>query len=269
MDYSIQLLEKNLSGKPIGHKIYYYQEISSTNDEAFKLAGEGEIEGTVVIADSQTRGKGRMQRAWHSPPGGNIYTSIILRPDIAPSFSSQIPIMAGIAVAEIIENYGIGRAKIKWPNDVNLNGKKICGILSQVKITLNNIDFIILGIGINVNVSYEQFPTEIKDIATSLAIEGGHDYSRQELIISLYENLTKWYKKLKRNGFDEIREKWLNMTPMIGCNIQVMFQDEIIKGRALDIDEHGSLILINLEGKKVEISAGDATILKENQKCYS
>lgn len=264
MDYRIPLLKKRLLGKYIGHRLYYYQEIGSTNDEAFKLACVGALEGTVIIANSQTKGKGRLQRIWHSPSGVNIYTSIILRPNFAPFLTPQIPIMAGVAVAEILEEYCIGKVSLKWPNDVHLNGKKICGILSQAKTTVNYIDFVVLGIGINVNISYAQFPLDIRDIATSLAIEGGRDFSRQELIISLYENLTKWYKKLKRNGFDEIKEKWLRMTLMIGCNIQVMFQDEVIRGKALDIDEYGSLIIMNIEGETIKISAGDATILKEN-----
>jgi BirA family biotin operon repressor/biotin-[acetyl-CoA-carboxylase] ligase len=264
MDYNIQLLEKKLLGKTIGHKLYYYQEIGSTNDEAFRLAGAGAREGTVIIANSQTKGKGRLQRIWHSPSEANIYTSIILRPNFAPNLATQIPIMAGVAVAEILEGYCIGKVTLKWPNDVHLNGKKICGILSQAKTTVNSIAFVVLGIGINVNISHEQFTPDIRDIATSLAIEGGRDFFRQELIISLYENLTKWYKKLKRNGFDEIKEKWLSMTPMISCNIQVMFQDEVIRGRALDIAEDGSLIILNAKDEKIKISAGDATILKEN-----
>lgn len=264
MDDSIQLLKKKLLGKTIGHMLYYYQEIGSTNDEAFKLAGAGALEGTVIIADSQTKGKGRLQRIWHSPSGANIYTSIILRPNFAPKLAPQMLIMAGVAIAEILEEYCIGRVNLKWPNDVYLNGKKVCGILSQMKTTVNDVDFVVLGIGINVNISYEQLPLDIRDIATSLNIEGGREFSRQELIISLYENLTKWYKKLKRNGFDEIKEKWLSMTPMIGCNIQVMFQDEVIRGKALDIDEHGSLIIMNSEGETIKISAGDVSILKEN-----
>ncbi len=264
MDYSIQILEKNLSGKPIGHKVYYYQKIGSTNDEAFKLAGEGATEGTVIIANSQTNGKGRLQRVWYSPSGVNIYTSIILRPRFAPFLAPQISIMAGVAVAEIMQEYNIGGVSLKWPNDVYLNGKKVCGILSQAKTTVNYIDFVVLGIGINVNISYKQFPLDIRDIATSLAIEGDHDYSRQKLIISLYENLTKWYKKLQSNGFEEIKEKWLSMASMIGGNIQVMFQDEVIKGNALGIDESGSLIILKPEGETIKIFAGDATIIKEN-----
>jgi BirA family biotin operon repressor/biotin-[acetyl-CoA-carboxylase] ligase len=242
MDYAIQLLENKLAGSLIGHKIHFYPEIGSTNDEAFNLAAAGSPEGTVVIADSQTKGKGRLQRAWHSPSGSNIYTSIILRPNLEPDRAPQISILAGVAVAEIMDNFCPGMVNLKWPNDVLLKGKKVCGILAQMKTLASRIDFIILGIGINVNIS------------------------RQELIIGLYENLAKWYKKLITDGFSVVKEKWLSMAPMIGQSVQIMSGNEVISGKALGIDEQGSLVLLTAEDRKIKISAGDATILKETQK---
>src|SRR4030043_1265109 len=128
MDYNIQLLEKKLLGKTIGHKLYYYQEIGSTNDEAFRLAGAGAREGTVIIANSQTKGKRRLQRTWHSPSGANIYTSIILRPNFAPNLATQIPILAGVAVAGIMEGYCIGKEGLKRAKDVFLKGTKKMGM---------------------------------------------------------------------------------------------------------------------------------------------
>ena len=266
MDYSIQSLEKILAGKLIGHKIHFYQEIGSTNDEAYQLGTAGSPEGTVVIADSQTKGKGRLQRVWHSPSGSNIYTSIILRPNLKPDRAPQISILAGVAVAEIMDNFCPGMVNLKWPNDVLLNGKKVCGILAQMKTSASRVDFIILGIGINVNINYNQLPQDIKNTATSLAIETGRKISRQELIISLYENLAKWYKKLIADGFSTVKEKWLSMAPMIGKRVQIVSGDEVISGKALGIDEQGSLVLLTVGDKKIKVSAGDATILKEIQK---
>ncbi len=262
MDWNPEKLKKSLAGKFFGHKIYYFSETGSTNDEAFSLGLDGAPEGTVVIADSQNKGKGRMQRVWHSPSGANIYTSVILKPQIPLSKASQIPITAGVTVAEIINYYCPDKARLKWPNDVLIGEKKICGILTQVKMKANAIDFIVLGIGINVNLSREQFPQDIKKIATSLAIETGYKISRLELIISLYENLVKCYKQLQQEGFGQIKEKWLSLTPMIGRRVQVMFKDEMIEGKAAGLDEDGSLILFTDENKKVKVSAGDATILK-------
>jgi BirA family biotin operon repressor/biotin-[acetyl-CoA-carboxylase] ligase len=254
-------LKQQLDGKFIGHQLCYFEEIGSTNDEAFRLGLAGAPEGTALIANSQSAGKGRMQRVWHSPAGSNIYTSIILRPKITPARAPQISILAGVAVAEVLESYCPDMIKLKWPNDVLIDGKKVCGILSQMKTAVSEIDFIVLGIGINVNISYSQFPKEICILATSLAIETDREISRQELIISLYENLAKWYKYLLKDGFDRIKEKWLSLSPMIGKPVQVMFQEEAVSGKAIGLDEDGSLILLTAGNKELKVSAGDATIV--------
>jgi BirA family biotin operon repressor/biotin-[acetyl-CoA-carboxylase] ligase len=264
MGWNLEVLEKSLAGKFIGQPLYYYQEIGSTNDEAFRLGLSGAPEGTAVIADSQTRGKGRLQRLWHSPPGSNIYTSILLRPNYSPDQAPQISIAAGVAVAEIINEYCPGQVQLKWPNDVLLNKKKVCGILAQMKTSVDGIDFVVLGFGINVNIVYNQFPPDIRTIATSLAIETGRKIDRMELIISLYENIAKWYKELTQKEFGEIKEKWLNHAPMIGQKVQVMFRDEVLRGKALGLDDDGSLIILTANNETVKVSAGDATILKES-----
>ena len=255
-------LKQILAGKFIGHHLHYYEEIGSTNDEAFRLGLAGAPEGTVLIADRQTAGRGRMQRSWHSPDETNIYNSIILRPEIELAKAPQISILAGVAVAEVLNDYCPDKVKLKWPNDVLIDRKKVCGILPQVKTSANAVNFIVLGIGINVNINNNQFPDEIRDLATSLVIETGNEISRLELIISLYENLTKWYKQLLKKGFGSIREKWLSLTPMIGQTVQVMFYEETVSGQAIGLDEDGSLILLTDKNETILISAGDATILK-------
>jgi BirA family transcriptional regulator, biotin operon repressor / biotin---[acetyl-CoA-carboxylase] ligase len=203
-----------------------------------------------------------LQRVWHSPAGANIYTSIILRPDLDPQHAPQLSIMSGVAVAEVLCNYCPGGVQLKWPNDVLIMEKKVCGILAQMKMSEGRIDFVVLGIGINVNMKHEQFPPDIINTATSLQEENTQEVSRLELIISLYENLTKWYKQLLKNGFGPIKEKWLNLTPMIGKPVQVILQGETLSGRAAGLSDDGSLILLTAGNKEVKISAGDATILK-------
>jgi BirA family transcriptional regulator, biotin operon repressor / biotin---[acetyl-CoA-carboxylase] ligase len=262
MNFNEESLKNNLAGKLFGHNLYYYSEAGSTNDEAFSLGLAGAPEGTVVIADSQNKGKGRMQRLWHSPSGSNIYTSVILRPQMQLSKASQIPMLAGVAVAETLETYCPDKVQLKWPNDVLISGKKVCGILAQMKTSADAIDFVVLGIGINVNLSREQFPPDIQKIATSLAIEAGREISRLELIISLYENLEKCYKQLLQIGFGPIKEKWLELSPMIGQTVQVIFKDETVEGKATGLDDDGSLILIIEGNKEIKVSAGDATIIK-------
>jgi BirA family transcriptional regulator, biotin operon repressor / biotin---[acetyl-CoA-carboxylase] ligase len=264
MDWNSERLKKNLAGKMIGHYLYYYPEIGSTNDEAFRLGQTNAPEGTVVVAEEQTQGRGRMQRAWHSPPGANIYTSIILRPDFEPARAPQLSIASGVAVAETLNHYCPGRIQLKWPNDVLISGKKICGILAQMKISGSTIDFVVLGIGINVNIHLGQFPQEIKNIATSLAIETKQEVLRQDVIISLYENMAKWYKHLAQTGFAAVKEKWLSLAPMIGQEVQVLFHNDRVSGKALDLDEDGSLIILTAQNETLKVSAGDATIIKEN-----
>lgn len=262
MIYNQESLKQNLAGQWIGHQLHYYEEIGSTNDEAFRLGMAGAPEGTVLIANSQSAGKGRMQRVWHSPAGANIYTSIILRPPFETVRAPQISIAAGVAVAETLNPCCQDRAQLKWPNDVLIDGKKVCGILAQMKMTGAVIDFVVVGIGINVNLSYEQFPDDIQQIATSLAIEAGHDISRLALIIRLYENLAKWYKNLVNCGFETVRKAWLGRTPMIGQIVQVMFREEAVRGKAMGLDEDGSLILLTDKNETFRVSAGDATIIK-------
>jgi BirA family biotin operon repressor/biotin-[acetyl-CoA-carboxylase] ligase len=257
-------LKKELAGEIIGHSIHYFQEIGSTNDEAFRLGMEGAPEGTVIVANSQSAGKGRLQRSWFSPPRSNIYTSVILRPEFNPANAPRITIMAGLAAAQTIEIYCPRKTRIKWPNDVLLGGKKVCGILSQMQASEDKIGFVILGIGINVNIAAEEFPPEIRNIATSIAAQTGAFHSRHDLLITLYKNMSKWYKSLTLNGFEMIREEWLKMASLIGCEIQVKFQNETVKGKALGIDEQGALIISDSKGKTVKILAGDASILKEN-----
>ena len=141
-------------------------------------------------------------------------------------------------------------------------GKKICGILAQMKMAEGAVDFVVLGIGINVNIGYDQFPPDIQDMATSLTMETGEVFSRQELIISLYQNLAKWYKQLRQHGFNAVQDKWLSLAPMIGENVQIMFREEAISGRAIGLNDDGSLILLTADDKEISISAGDATIIK-------
>lgn len=260
--WNAEKLKKRLKGHSIGDPLYYYDEIGSTNDEVFRLGQEGAPEGTVCIADRQSGGRGRMQRVWHSPPGANIYTSILLRPSFDPVRAGQISIAAGVAVAETLNPVCGGKAALKWPNDVQIGGKKVCGILAQMKITDGTIDFIVVGIGINVNMSINKIPNEINHIATSLFLLTGREMSRQDLIIRLYENIAKWYRELTRTGFEPVKEKWLGLSPMIGQTVSVSFGKEEASGKALGLDDDGSLLLQTAAKTILRVSAGDATILK-------
>ena len=262
MDLDLNILRQDLAGKFIGHPFHYYPEIGSTNDEAFRLGLQGAAEGTAIFADSQNTGKGRMQRVWHSPAGVNIYTSVILSPSFDAARAPQISLAAGVAAAEMMDFYFPNQIHLKWPNDILIGGKKVCGILTQMKTSGSGIDFVVVGIGINVNSRYDQFPEDIRDIATSLSIVSGRTMAREELIIHLYENMAKWYRELAKSGFGAIREKWLSLSPMIGHRVSVGFGVETISGKAVGLGEDGSLMLCTAENGIIKVLAGDATILK-------
>lgn len=262
MKLNEESLKRQLAGKFIGHSLHYYEEIGSTNDEAFRLGVKGSPEGTALIAESQSAGKGRMQRTWHSPPGANLYTSVILRPRFEPGLAPQISLAAGVAVAETLDSCCPGNVSLKWPNDVQIGGKKVSGILTQMKTAGGVIDFVVVGIGVNVNWNLEEFPEDIRKIATSLSIEAGRVVSRPELIILLYENLAKCYRELAQNGFAPVRKKWLDRTTMIGKPVSVMFGKETISGVAADLDEDGSLVILADGNQKVKVAAGEATVGK-------
>lgn len=255
-------LKKHLAGKFIGHSLHYYEEVGSTNDEAFRLGARGASEGTALIAECQSAGRGRMRRTWHSPPGANIYTSVILRPRFEPERAPQISLAAGVAVAETLDHYCPGKVFLKWPNDAQIGGKKVCGILTQMKTAAGVIDFVVVGIGVNVNCNLEKFPEDIRTMATSLSAETGREASRLELIILLYENLAKCYRELAQNGFAPLRKKWLERTAMIGKPVSVLFGNETVSGVAADLDEDGSLVIQTDGNKKVKVAAGDATVGK-------
>jgi BirA family biotin operon repressor/biotin-[acetyl-CoA-carboxylase] ligase len=250
-----------LEGKWIGHPLHFFENTNSTNNVAFTLAKSGAPEGTVVIADAQTRGKGRQNRVWQSPPGCNIYTSIVLRPPIAPVFAPQITLMAGVALAELLSRYCPAKVRLKWPNDVKISDKKICGILSEMLTSLQGVDFVIVGIGINVNMAKEDFDPAFRDISTSLKEEVGSDIPRLDLIVKLYDHIGEFYKLFLERGFEPIREMWLKYADNMGKHAQVLFKDEVQKGRVIGIDEYGALLIE--EGKNIKrITAGDVCSLE-------
>jgi len=192
-------IRQGLSSKVFGKKdIIYLNETDSTNTRARELAAQGTPEGTLVIAEKQTNGRGRRGRSWFSPPGGGIYFSLILRPIISPSETPRITLMTAVVLAETLISLMKLKLKIKWPNDILVNGKKLAGILTEISTEMDAVNYIIVGIGLNVNTQFEDLPKEIKKTATSILIETGKQFPRVKLIqhyLKLYE---KYYETLER-----------------------------------------------------------------------
>ncbi len=243
----------------IGKEIKYFKETESTNTIAREIAGKA-AEGTIIIAESQTGGRGRMGRKWLSPEGG-IWLSIILKPEMQPVYAPRITLLAGVAVAKTIRNVGL-EAKIKWPNDVLIRGKKVCGILTEIEAEIDMIDYCVVGIGIDANVDTESFPEEFRESSTSLKKELGHEINRVEFVQRLLEEFEARYMKLQKEGFLPILEEWRSMSATIGEWVKITTQNRIIYGEATGVDNDGALIVETGEGKLEKIVSGDCEHLR-------
>jgi len=261
-DLDEAFLKEKLQGKRIGRDLYLYPEIDSTNSAAFSLGHAHAGEGTVVIADSQAQGRGRLRRPWQSPPGRNLYTSILLKPPIEPSAAPQLTLLAGVAVADLLSSYCPGSVRLKWPNDVQIGGKKVCGILAEMRTSGHGIDYVVMGIGINVNIGKGEFDEAFRDLATSLREETGRTLPRQELAVGLYEHFEACYTLYLAEGFGPLKERWLKFARIVGEQIEVIFREEIQGGEVAGLDDSGALLLRGDDGLLRRIIAGDATVKK-------
>jgi BirA family biotin operon repressor/biotin-[acetyl-CoA-carboxylase] ligase len=249
-------IRTDLDSKIIGRKIHYFKEINSTNLYAKKLVHEGAQEGTVVVADIQLSGRGRKDRNWSSPSGG-LWFSIVLYPQLPPEKGMIVTMAASVAVAQAIKEITGLNPNIKWPNDILLNKKKVCGVLTELDAEMDRINYSIIGIGINVNNEIEE---DLKDIAISLKSIIGYKISRVKLLQSILKFLDENYEKLASKDKKIIREIWLSFANIIGRKIQVNDEKEKISGIVIDVDDSGCLILDNDKGQ-VRIVSGDITFL--------
>ncbi|MBM7647969.1 BirA family biotin operon repressor/biotin-[acetyl-CoA-carboxylase] ligase [Bacillus ectoiniformans] len=242
----------------LGKRIVFKDSTDSTQKEAHRLAQEDFKEGTVVIAEEQTAGRGRMTRTWHSPKYTGIWMSVILKPQLPPYKAPQFTLITAVAIVEaIIEVTGM-TPEIKWPNDILMNGKKITGILTELQADADQIHSIIIGIGMNVN--QPEFPEELKDIATSLAIETGNKVSRARLIQELLKNIERYYDIYIEEGFSEIKKRWETYAISIGKQITARTVQATIEGKALGITEEGVLKLLDKEGTIHDIYSADIEV---------
>jgi BirA family biotin operon repressor/biotin-[acetyl-CoA-carboxylase] ligase len=256
-----QELTNMLSADIIARDVRFVPEVDSTNIYATELALHGSNEGTVVLADCQLKGKGRLNRVWQSPPGKNLYTSIILRPAIAPFFAPQLTLAAGVAVAEVLSIYCPDTVTLKWPNDVQIKKKKVCGILTEMRTTGTSLDFVIIGIGININIRHGELDESFRDQSTSLFDERGTHVSRADVAARLYDTLDRWYATYLRAGFHPVRDAWLAYSGIVDKIIQVNNKNETITGTVIGLDDYGALLIFDEHENKKKILAGDVVII--------
>lgn len=251
-----------LKTKWMGQVIHHFQTVDSTNSKAYQLALNGAKEGEVVIAESQMKGKGRMERHWFSPPFLNLYLSVILRPKIPPHQASLITLMAAVATAEAIHKFSGLLSLIKWPNDILMRKKKVAGLLNEIHSETDHIHFVILGIGINLNMDGEMFPREIRAVATSLKKEMAQTVSRKIFLQFLLQELERWYEIFLENGEAPILKAWRDWAQIKGRKVKVTSFGERLVGIAVDVDSDGALILKTGSGERKRVVAGDVEYAK-------
>jgi BirA family transcriptional regulator, biotin operon repressor / biotin---[acetyl-CoA-carboxylase] ligase len=249
-----------LNTKYIGRNIIHFDSIDSTNTKAKELANFGAEDGTTIISEEQTKGRGRLGRQWCSPKSKGIWMSIILRPDIDPLNMSKLTLVAAAAVHEALMDFNIGTS-IKWPNDIILGSKKLCGILTEMSGELNQINHLIIGIGVNVNTSSEEFPEELKDIATSLKSETGKTFLRTKLTASILNHFERLYEEfvLNNNLASTIAISRRNSV-FLGCDVQMHNKGMLVSAKAIDIDDNGLLVIEHKDGKIEKVISGEVSM---------
>lgn len=251
-----------LSAKRLGTRFHYFAELDSTNTRARELAESGAAEGEIVIAESQTQGRGRLGRRWESPPLSNLYLSIVLRPGLPPKHAPQITLAAAVALVETVGSFLPRPPVIKWPNDILIDGKKLAGILTEAACDTECVQYVILGIGLNLNYRAETMPETLRQRATSMADMAGENLSRETVLVRLIHDLDRCYGELEESGFAALRPRWETHFGLRGRRVRVELGDQTIIGRAQGIDHEGALIVETDDEQRRSIIAGDVIPLE-------
>lgn len=242
-----------------GKKYYYMERVDSTNIKAKELAAKGEREGTIVVAEEQTAGRGRLDRGWYSPLGKGIWMSLILRPPYLPMEAPKTTLMVAVALVKTLRELGVSGAKIKWPNDILVGGRKVAGILTEMQSTMDHIEYLVIGIGLNTSLEEEDFPQALRQIATSMVMEG-ICLPRYLILEKLLHALEAQYESVVTQGFRKTLEEWRSLNNILGQEVQVHASDGLYTGFAEDIDDEGHLIVGLMDGSKRRVVAGDVSV---------
>lgn len=255
------LICPELGDNQIGHKIIHYFRSESTNDIALSLALEGARHGTVVVSEEQLAGRGRLGRSWYSEKSSGIYTSIILRPPLAPAAAPILTLMAGLAAHQAVVEVTALPADIRWPNDLLIRGKKVCGILTEMSAEMDRIHAVVLGIGINVN--HRQMPSELEAIGTSLRMEGGKSYSRAKLFVALLRELENHYRMLIEGGGAAVAQRWSHVSSYArGKRVSVTVPLGKFEAITTGLDPDGVLRIRRDDGQEERLLAGEIAELQ-------
>ena len=254
-------VKRLINTKIIGSEIVFLESIDSTNNYGKKISEKDFIEGTLIIAEEQTSGRGRLGREWVSPKGQGIWMSIMLKPNIKPEQASQITIIAAYAIAKSIKEICNVDALIKWPNDIIVNGKKVCGILTEMGAEIDIINYLIVGIGINANIDEKHLLESGLNTATSLKIEKGQVIDRKILISRIIMNFEKLYMDfIEKSSIINIISNYKKMNVTLGKEVRLIFKKEELHGVAIDINNLGQLIIELDNGETIELASGEVSV---------
>src|ERR1051326_3232950 len=256
------LLSRLGKTRTVGRDIRVFQETTSTNDIIDKLAHDGVKEGVVVFAESQTKGRGRLGRKWVSPARRGLWFSELLRPRLRPQAVTQLTIAAATALVRAIRSQTGLAPEIKWPNDVYLRGKKVAGILTEMNGEIDTVKYVILGIGLDVNLGANEFPADLRKLATSLKIESGEPLDRAELAAEILRELDRDYTRVCTGQFEAVAAEWEERCNTIGRSVAIAVGDRRLQGRAESIDADGALLLRTQHGHLERILSGNVTLEK-------
>jgi BirA family biotin operon repressor/biotin-[acetyl-CoA-carboxylase] ligase len=249
-------IEENLHTRIQGRKIISCRQMQSTQDHAKKLAIQGSSEGTIVVAETQSAGRGRLGRSWASPPGG-LYFSVILRPGITLAGAAGMPLVAAVALARAIQRYTTVAPGLKWPNDVLIKKRKAAGILVEMSAEMDRLDWVVIGIGVNVAAASVQLPPEIRPTSTSLAVESARTVHRVQLLGDILYELEGALDMFQTQGFEPLRKQWKEKSHTLGKHVTVVGSRQSIEGKAVDIDGSGALIMECVGGIRERVTSGD------------
>ena len=251
-----------LATKRIGSSVVCLKETESTNQVAFRMAEEGAGEGTVVIADAQSAGKGRLGRVWLSPAGVNLYCSVVLRPSIAPVAACQLTFLSVVAVARAIESCTALKPLIKWPNDILIDGKKVAGLLNEMNAETEKVNFVVLGIGVNLNVRMSDLGEGLlRHPATSLLEAGGGEVNRAEFTRVLLRELDRLYDRFLAEGEGPVRAEWLERSAIRGRSVRVSQVNREFTGVVQGVDSFGALLVKLADGTVETVLSGDVALI--------
>lgn len=241
-----------------GKTVHFAEEVDSTNEWAKKLGKEGAAHGTLAVAEYQSAGKGRLGRRWTAPSGSSVMMTILLRPDFEPQYAPMLTVVMGLSVAQAAERMGV-ETSIKWPNDVVVSRKKICGILTEMSVEEGKIRYVVIGVGINVNL--DTLPEELADKATSLYLETGKTYDRNEMVSYVMERFEENYERFVKSGdLSLLQEDYNRMLANYGQPVRVLDPLAPYEGIARGINQKGELIVEKTDGTVVNVSAGEVSV---------